>query len=144
MKHEAPYWLADTEPETPQSEAYPAPWIDTAVVGSRLPRVDAYEVGGIVALFERAVGLYASLIGINAYHQPGVEAGKQAARDVLDLAGRIDAALTDRGARADALAERLDADPVQVFHLLGRLVATGRARREGSGVDATFSAPEGK
>jgi glucose-6-phosphate isomerase len=39
-------------------------------------RVDARTVGALIALFERAVGFYASLIGINAYHQPGVEAGK--------------------------------------------------------------------
>ncbi|MGB0581557.1 MAG: glucose-6-phosphate isomerase, partial [Limisphaerales bacterium] len=36
-------------------------------------------VGVLIALFERAVGFYASLVGINAYHQPGVEAGKKAA-----------------------------------------------------------------
>src|SRR4029079_2617834 len=39
-----------------------------------VPRVDARTVGGLVALFERAVGLYAGLVGVNAYHQPGVEA----------------------------------------------------------------------
>ena len=37
----------------------------------------------LIALFERTVGLYASLVGINAYHQPGVEAGKKAAGTVL-------------------------------------------------------------
>ena len=52
-----------------------------------VPRVDARTVGGLIALFERAVGLYASLIGINAYHQPGVEAGKKAAASILALQG---------------------------------------------------------
>jgi glucose-6-phosphate isomerase len=33
----------------------------------------------VIALYERAVGLYAELVDINAYHQPGVEAGKLAA-----------------------------------------------------------------
>jgi len=42
-------------------------------------------VGGLIALFERAVGLYASLVGINAYHQPGVEAGKKAATAILTV-----------------------------------------------------------
>ena len=37
----------------------------------------------LIALFERAVGLYASLVNINAYHQPGVEAGKKAAENVM-------------------------------------------------------------
>ena len=47
--------------------------------------VSARSVGALIALFERAVGLYASLININAYHQPGVEAGKRAAAGVLEL-----------------------------------------------------------
>ena len=38
----------------------------------------------LIALFERAVGLYASLININAYHQHGVEAGKKAAGKVIE------------------------------------------------------------
>ncbi len=33
----------------------------------------------MIALYERAVGFYATLVNINAYHQPGVEAGKKAA-----------------------------------------------------------------
>jgi glucose-6-phosphate isomerase len=48
-----------------------------------LDRVDARSLGAVVALFERAVGFYGSMIGINAYHQPGVEAGKQAADQML-------------------------------------------------------------
>ncbi|HEY8208361.1 MAG TPA: glucose-6-phosphate isomerase [Myxococcaceae bacterium] len=50
-----------------------------------IPEVNARSLGALIALFERAVGLYASLVGINAYHQPGVEAGKQAAAAVLAL-----------------------------------------------------------
>ena len=40
-------------------------------------------IGRLIALFERAVGLYASIVQINAYHQPGVEAGKKAAASIL-------------------------------------------------------------
>jgi len=47
--------------------------------------VDTKTVGALIALFERAVGLYASLININAYHQPGVQAGKVAADEVIKL-----------------------------------------------------------
>jgi glucose-6-phosphate isomerase len=50
-------------------------------------------IGMLIALYERAVGLYASLVGINAYHQPGVEAGKKAAGGVISLKLKIDAAL---------------------------------------------------
>jgi glucose-6-phosphate isomerase len=31
------------------------------------------------------VGLYASVVNVNAYHQPGVEAGKKAAAVILQL-----------------------------------------------------------
>ncbi|KOX16373.1 hypothetical protein ADK67_40150 [Saccharothrix sp. NRRL B-16348] len=41
------------------------------------------SIGALVALFERAVGLYAELIDVNAYHQPGVD--KHVALPVLDL-----------------------------------------------------------
>jgi glucose-6-phosphate isomerase len=46
-------------------------------------------VGILIALFERTVGLYASLININPYHQPGVEAGKKAAGAVLNLQTKV-------------------------------------------------------
>lgn len=49
----------------------------------------AFTVGVLIALFERAVGLYASLVNINAYHQPGVEAGKKAAGAVITLQGKV-------------------------------------------------------
>ena len=50
-----------------------------------IDKVDGFNVGLLIALYERAVGLYASLIHVNAYHQPGVEAGKKAATAVLQL-----------------------------------------------------------
>lgn len=59
-----------------------------------IPRVEAKTVGGLIALFERAVGLYAGLLGINAYHQPGVEAGKKAAASILTLQRKVQAALS--------------------------------------------------
>ena len=48
-----------------------------------IEEVKASSVGCLIALFERAVGFYATLINVNAYHQPGVEAGKKAASSVL-------------------------------------------------------------
>ena len=41
------------------------------------------SLGALIALFERAVGYYGALLGINAYNQPGVEAGKKAAEGIL-------------------------------------------------------------
>ncbi len=54
-----------------------------------ITQVNPRTVGALIALYERAVGLYASLVNINAYHQPGVEAGKKAAASVLELQRKV-------------------------------------------------------
>jgi glucose-6-phosphate isomerase len=54
-----------------------------------IPRVTPRTVGALIALYDRAVGFYGFLVNINAYHQPGVEAGKKAAAAVLDLQKRV-------------------------------------------------------
>eukprot|EP01035_Chromulina_nebulosa_P033885 gene33886-45390_t len=58
-----------------------------------LADVSPRSLGMLIALYERVVGLYASLVGINAYHQPGVEAGKKAAGGVIALKLKLAAAL---------------------------------------------------
>jgi glucose-6-phosphate isomerase len=50
-----------------------------------IPAVTPQTVGALIALYERAVGFYASVVNVNAYHQPGVEAGKKAAAVILQL-----------------------------------------------------------
>jgi glucose-6-phosphate isomerase len=50
-----------------------------------IDKLDARSIGALIALYERAVGFYATLVNINAYHQPGVEAGKRMAEDVIKL-----------------------------------------------------------
>ncbi len=54
-----------------------------------IKQVNPRTVGALIALYERAVGLYASLVNINAYHQPGVEAGKKAAASILELQKQV-------------------------------------------------------
>ena len=61
-----------------------------------LRKFNSYSLGSLIALFERAVGLYAELININAYHQPGVEAGKKAASNILDLQSKIELVLESK------------------------------------------------
>jgi glucose-6-phosphate isomerase len=100
-------------------------------------------VGALIALFERAVGLYASLVGINAYHQPGVEAGKKAAASVLALQSKALAALGSKPQTAEQVAATMGAAEAAetVFLLLEHLAANGRARMAGPGDPgkATFS-----
>ena len=54
-----------------------------------IPKVNERIVGALIALYERGVGIYASLVNINAYHQPGVEAGKKAAAVVLEIQKQV-------------------------------------------------------
>jgi len=105
-----------------------------------IARVDEYHLGAIVALFERAVGFYATFIGINAYHQPGVEAGKKAAGAILELQKRALAHLAEGGkGTAEALAPALKADPRDVFHVLRRLAVNGLVACQGEGLERVFS-----
>ena len=90
--------------------------------------VSPLTVGALIALYERAVGLYASLINVNAYHQPGVEAGKKAAGTVLSLQGEILALLgaqNDRAFSCEECARALGrAEEVEtVFAILRHLAA---------------------
>ena len=89
--------------------------------------VNGRTVGALIALYERAVGFYAELINVNAYHQPGVEAGKKAAASVLDLKAKVVAQLKSatEPQTAEQLAESL-AIPDQVewiYKILQHLAA---------------------
>jgi glucose-6-phosphate isomerase len=44
---------------------------DRESISVTVQEVTPRAVGALVALYERAVGIYASLVNINAYHQPG-------------------------------------------------------------------------
>ncbi|AJE02918.1 glucose-6-phosphate isomerase [Geobacter pickeringii] len=87
-----------------------------------IPEVSPATIGVLIALFERAVGLYAALTDINAYHQPGVEAGKKAAGVVLKLQAEVIAHLQGGGepATADEIAAAIgrDVEVEAVFHIL--------------------------
>jgi len=85
-------------------------------------------LGVLIALFERAVGYYASLIDVNAYDQPGVEAGKQAADAVLALQRKLLDTMHyhDRSARtaSDWAAKMNEIEQAEtVFHILRYLAA---------------------
>ncbi len=87
-----------------------------------IPDVNAFNIGVLIALYERAVGFYASLVNINAYDQPGVEAGKKAATKLLQLQKQVREKLTAGvGKTAEEIARSIDADPEDVFHVLRHL-----------------------
>jgi glucose-6-phosphate isomerase len=96
-----------------------------------LSRVDEFHIGVLIALFERVVGYYASLINVNAYHQPGVEAGKKAAGKILKVQQTIFNWLSSHPDSffsatelSDAIGEPENAD--NVFRICEHLVANKR------------------
>jgi glucose-6-phosphate isomerase len=99
----------------------------------------------LIALFERAVGLYASLININAYHQPGVEAGKKAAGAVIALQGRVLSYLAEKKGHALTAAQISSGigahhESETVFKICEHLSVNGRAARSGGAtpLDAAY------
>src|SRR5437867_12451851 len=108
-----------------------------------IPRVDPFNIGVLIALYERAVGFYASLVDINAYDQPGVEAGKKAATKLLQLQKQVREKLAaGSGKTAEEIARSIDADPEDVFHVLRHLASNDPHVRVTSGqetVDDRFS-----
>lgn len=94
------------------------------------------SVGALVALYERAVGIYASLVNINAYHQPGVEAGKKAAGEVLALQKRVLAVLNEASCKEpvepltlEEIADRCHAleDIEMIYKIIAHMAANDRA-----------------
>lgn len=91
------------EPVFPEPDSTCGDFLDGFLLGTRsalaesnresititVKDVNPGTVGLLIALFERTVGFYASFVNINAYHQPGVEAGKKAAGNVLKIQGEI-------------------------------------------------------
>jgi len=66
------------------------------VITIRMVETGVRELGMLIALYERAVAMYAELIHINAFHQPGVQAYKKAAKSVLELRRQLVAAFAGR------------------------------------------------
>jgi len=112
--------------------------------------VTPFSVGVLIALYERAVGLYASLVNINAYHQPGVEAGKKAAERVIDLELALFECLMRRDGhpmKVDDLAMEMQAvDEVEtIYKVCEHLCANGRlAKLPGEGpFEVQYTFPKG-
>ena len=108
-----------------------------------IPEVNPLNIGALIAMYERAVGFYGSLVNINAYNQPGVEAGKKAATKLLQLQKQVREKLTvGAGKTAEEIAHSIDADPEDVFHALRHLASNDPQIRITAGdqtVDEKFS-----
>ena len=108
-------------------------------------KLNAQSIGTLIALYERAVGLYALLVNVNAYHQPGVEAGKKMAGAVIKLQNDILAHLRKQAgasATVDEIAQAVGAiEKVEaVFKILEHAAANKDHRVKRTAGSDVFSA----
>jgi glucose-6-phosphate isomerase len=98
-----------------------------------LSTLNEYTLGALLALLERAVSFYASLAKINAYHQPGVEAGKKAAERVVQLKREIVSLLEQDPTRArtveEIALELSSEEQIEIFKIVERLTANKMVRK---------------
>lgn len=120
---------------------------DRASITITTTEVNAKTVSHLIALYERAVGFYATLTNINAYHQPGVEAGKKAAGVAIDTALAIIEALQSQKGQALSAPEVAAAigkpESAEIcYKLANHMAANGKANisriENGAWYDAKF------
>ncbi|NLF17356.1 MAG: glucose-6-phosphate isomerase [Lentisphaerae bacterium] len=106
------------------------------VINLTLEELTPFSLGLIIALYERAVAYYAELIGINAFHQPGVEAYKKASGAVNALNRKAQAWIAgvsrSWSGTANAAAEALG-EPAAATELAGILAKFAVNRRTFNG-----------
>ena len=106
---------------------------------------NSFNIGVLIALYERAVGYYSNMININAYHQPGVEAGKKAASEIIELQQKIIVFLSKNAEKAysiEELASGIGAESSQeeIFQIclhLAENTSAGIKRIESESIDST-------
>ena len=88
-----------------------------------ISKFNTYTLGAIIALFERAVSFYAELVDINAYDQPGVEAGKKAAADIILIQQKIKSLFKKNDVLTiDKIVQSLEIpDPETIFLILRQM-----------------------
>lgn len=107
--------------------------------------IDGFNTGVLTALYERAVGYYSNMINVNAYHQPGVEAGKKAAGEIIELQQKIvfflrknaetEYSIEDLASGIDVESSREDI--FQICQCLTENPSTGIVSNESESIDST-------
>jgi glucose-6-phosphate isomerase len=104
------------------------------VIEMQITDVNAFNMGMIIALYERAVAFYAELIHINAFHQPGVQSYKLASREIISLLLALEGKLASIGkfkGTAHELATKigLPEQEIEVGGLLAKFAENGKKRK---------------
>lgn len=118
------------------------------VIELRLDNVSAFNVGMLIALYERAVAAYAELIHINAFHQPGVQAYKLASKGVIKLLTDMESVFADMapvsGTSAELAAKaNLSAQEYELDGILAKLSANTKKRENAIKVSRVWNADKG-
>lgn len=106
-----------------------------------IPQVNPRTVGALIALYDRAVGLYATLVNVNAYHQPGVEAGKKAAAAILKLQGELMQALQAESEPLSLMALAAKADATEQIETVYRILRHLHANQRGVVLQGNLGEP---
>jgi len=106
--------------------------------------INPFNTGVLIALYERAVGYYSNVININAYHQPGVEAGKKEARKIIELQQKIVFFLSknvDNAYSIEDLASNIDAEcsREEIFQICQHLVENPSGSLKKTGAESIDS-----
>ena len=101
--------------------------VGQVVVSIRVPVLNEAALGALIALLERTVSLTAEFLDINAYDQPGVEAGKIEARTQLSTMKRIAQELGEAPRTARELATSLGLDAASAWRICHHLSGQGKA-----------------
>ena len=96
------------------------------IISVKISEINTFNLGMLIALYERAVAVYAEFININAFHQPGVQAYKLAAKGVLAMREKVLAVLAEAGKyelTAAEIAEKADLkdNVVEVGNLMDKI-----------------------
>lgn len=113
-----------------------------------LPEPSPFYLGMVLALFEKSVTFYAAYKNLNAYHQPGVEAGKKAATRAISLQKKIfsylDEEKTEKTVKEIVVAVGEAGMEEEAFRILERAAEFGRVEKH-FGEDVTsdsYKVPE--
>ena len=103
------------------------------VIQIQIKEVSPFSLGMLIALYERAVAVYAELININAFHQPGVQAYKLASKGIIKLLtdlGPILADLAPWTGSVEGLCEKakLEAQEAEVAGILAKFAENADIR----------------
>ena len=118
------------------------------VIEMTIAKVDTFNLGMIIALYERAVAVYAEFINVNAFHQPGVQAYKLASKGIIGLLNDIEAKLPGmvkfKGSAGEfAAAVGRPDDEVEIGGILAKLALNSDRRALGVKISRTWADGKG-